>query len=330
MDPADAGAGYADHLTDSDLGLLARLAQPALASHDAAAALRRRPHEIPALLDDPRVHRAVCGPGDTMTGPAALVSPFLIFAVAVHAAAAELGSAGHLPERLGRQRVPLFDVPQLLDFLTSAQRRLFLAELLASFTRNRDGRYYPPGADPSLAAAGPQHRPAPPQRSAPPDHRTPPSGALRQRGAARRPRRFSELDLPRMAGQLSDIPEADRPGAYRRLGDVALFLAGVFPDYATAHTLGRLATPRLLRAAGIEPARQAELTSGPAIEMLEFLGARWYRAAWATAPAQTARLAVAVEVADRFRQARRVLNHIADRRLFPAGGQWFTPPPASA
>ena len=35
----------------------------------------------------------------------------------------------------------VFDVPALRDFLGSPQRRLFLAELLASFTRVSSGRY---------------------------------------------------------------------------------------------------------------------------------------------------------------------------------------------
>ena len=75
------------------------------------------------------------------------------------------------------------------------------------------------------------------------------------------------------------------------------------------------------------PARQHDqLATAPAIDLFEYLGARWYRAAWGLAPARTARLAVVAEVADRFRQARRVLNHIADRWLFPAGNPWFAPP----
>jgi hypothetical protein len=48
------------------------------------------------------------GQGDP--GQAAPASPFLVFAVSVQRAAAELASAGHVPERTGpRQRVPLFD-----------------------------------------------------------------------------------------------------------------------------------------------------------------------------------------------------------------------------
>ena len=75
------------------------------------------------------------------------------------------------------------------------------------------------------------------------------------------------------------------------------------------------------------PAGQHErLAEAPAIELLEYVGARWYRAACRLAPLRTARLDVVGEVADRFRQARRVLNHIADRYLFGTGSAWFAPP----
>ena len=309
MDAGEVGGGYADHLSDADLDLLTAVARHGASPPAAAAtALRRRPEQIPALLTDPLLARAVFGPGDATAGPAglaSLASPFLVFAVAVQVAAAELESIDHVPERLGpRQRVPLFDGPQLRDFLSSPARRLFLAELLASFTRNRDGHYHPQGAAPGS-----------------------PGGT--QPGALRRQRRFSELDLPRMAGQLDEIPEADRPGVYRRLGDVALFLTGVFPDYAAAHALGPVNAARLLRSAQIPLQHREELATAPVIDLFEYLGAQWYRAAWAMAQARTSRLAVVAEVADRFRQARRVLNHIADRRLFPAGDQWFAPPAAT-
>jgi hypothetical protein len=306
VDSGLVGSGYADHLTDADLSLLVSVAQEtgrpgALAA--GASWLRSRPEALPELIGDPRVFRAVFGTGDATAAPsarAALASPFLIFAVAVHRAAAELESVEHVPERSGqRQRVPLFDAPALRDFLGSPARRLFLAELLGSFTRNT--------AAPYQAAAGPGTGTRPPR-------------------GTRRPRRFSELDLARMAGLLDAVPEAERAGVYRRLGDVALFLTGVFPDYAVAHALGPVSAARLLRAAQVPEGRQDQLAAAPAIDLFEYLGARWYRAAWGLAPARTARLAVVAEVADRFRQARRVLNHIADRCLFPAGNPWFAPP----
>jgi hypothetical protein len=63
--------------------------------------------------------------------------------------------------------------------------------------------------------------------------------------------------------------------------------------------------------------------------LLEHLGARWYRTARDLAPVPTARIAVVGEVADRFRQARRVLNHIADRYLFPRVAPGSPSPPHS-
>ena len=307
MDRFLVGSEYASHLTDADLGLLASVAAADTGTAADASSLRTDPVALLRLLEHPGAFRtvlggpvlggpvlgspALAGPDDTTPGPPAPASPFLVFAVSVQRAAAELASAGHVPERTGpRQRVPLFDAPALRDFLAAPARRLFLAELLASFTRVASGRY-------------------------------------RARvGGRMRTRRFSELDLVRLAGLLEAVPAAERPGVYRRLGDVTLFLTGVFPDYATAHALGPVNAARLLRAAQLPASQQDRLTDTPAIELWEHLGARWYRAARDLAPVATARLTVVGEVADRFRQARRVLNHVADRYLFPTGNSWFAQP----
>jgi hypothetical protein len=292
MDRALAGREYASHLTDADLKLLAP------AAPGDGAWLRGDPEALLRLLENPGTFGAVLGGGGLGQGPGAgahgwavQASPFLIFALLVQRAGTELASAAHVPERTGlRQRVPLFDAPALRDFLGDTARRLFLAELLASFTRVASGRY-----------------------------------RVRVAGRART-RRYSELDPVRLAGLLDAVPEAERPGVYRRLGDVSLFLTGVFPDYVTARALGPADAGRLLRAAGLAGPQRERLAAVPAIELLEHLGARWYRTACELAPVRTARLAVAGDVAGRFQQARRVLNHLADRYLLSAGQPWFTPP----
>ena len=214
MDRALAAREYANHLTDADLRLLA----PGDGDW-----LRGDPVALLRLLEDPGTFGTVLGDGglgqglgEGPHGWAVQASPFLIFALLVQRAATELASAAHVPERTGlRQRVPLFDAPALRDFLADTARRLFLAELLASFTRVASGRY-----------------------------------RVRVAGRART-RRFSELDPVRLAGLLDAVPEAERPGVYRRLGDVSLFLTGVFPDYVTARALGPVDAGRLLRAAGL-------------------------------------------------------------------------------
>lgn len=292
MDRALAAREYASHLTEADVDLLASI-DPALAD---PARLRSDPAELLRRLEHPAALDAALGPalGRDPSSWAVRASPFLIFALLVQRAGAELATAVHVPERTGpRQRVPLFDAPALRDFLGDTARRLFLAELLASFTRVASGRY-------RVLVAG---------RS--------------------RTRRYSELDPVRLAGLLDVVPEAERPGVYRRLGDVALFLTGVFPDYVTTRAFGLADAERLLRAAGLSGPQREQLAGGTAVELLEYLGARWYRTACELAPVTTARLAVAGDVAGRFRQARRVLNHLADRYLLSAGQPWFSPPGSS-
>ena len=294
------GREYAGHLTDTDIGLLVAAARTGpgtgTASGTGTAAeagwLRGDPEALLRLLEQPAAFRAVLGQGDDPArGWTVGASPFLVFAVLVHRAAAELAGLDHVPERTGlRQRVPLFDAPALRDFLAAPARKLFLAELLASFTRVASGRY-------------------------------------RVRAGGRmRTRRFSELDPVRLAGLVEAVPPAERPGVYRRLGDVSLFLTGVFPDYAANQALGPVNAARLLRAARLPAGQQERLAAVPAIELLEYLGARWYRAARDLAPVTTARITVAADVADRFRQGRRVLNHLADRYLLATGQPWLEPP----
>jgi hypothetical protein len=281
-------AGYTEHLTDADLRLLSSVAP---VPGGLTEGLARDPAMIEALLADPRVFEAVFGQAGVSAGEPVLVSPFLAFAVAVHRTVLDLAAMDYLPERSGlRQRVPVFDTPELRDFLGSASRRLFLAELLASFTRVASGRY-----------------------------------TIRSGGRSRT-RRFSELDPVRLAGLLDSAPPESRPGLCRRLGDVSLFLAGVFPDYTIARAFGPFDVARLLRSARVPADDRDALATVPALELLEYLGARWYRAALASAQVRTAGLAIVGDVAARFRQARRVLNHVSDRYLAGPGSTWFTRP----
>jgi hypothetical protein len=305
--------GYAEYLTEADLRLLARAAG---LSGGAMARLADDPGFIEGLLADSRVFDAVFGASDEVV----FVSPFLAFGVVVHRAVADLAAMDYLPERSGlRQRVPVFDTPELRDFLDSPQRRLFLAELLASFTRVGSGRYRVPSRWGGRPGSGSESGAGP--------------GSGSGAGGRSRTRRFSELDPVRLAGLLEVMPEESRPGIYRRLGDVSLFLAGVFPDYSVSHALGPVDVSRLLRSARVPAGERDGLAAAPALDLLEYLGARWYRAALATAPVRTARLDVVGEVAGRFRQARRVLNHLADRYLLgsasPAGGSWLPRPGTS-
>lgn len=238
-----------------------------------------------AAFGSPALEAAVFDAGDA--GAGAYVSPFLTFAVAVHRTAAALEGATFVEERMGaRQRIPVFDVAALRAVLRDPLRRYFFVELLASYTRVSSGITW------------------------------------RRTSLGWRRQRFSELDPVRLASLLEAVGPMERPGVYRRLGDLCLFLLGVFPDHPPLPT--RAAADRLLRHGGIRAGDVAELDG---IALFELLGSTWYRAATRTAAASgqpvTGTLAVLGDVAEHFRDARRVLNAVTDRFLFPLRSRWF-------
>src|SRR6266496_1601161 len=216
-----AAGGYLEHLSDADLALLGSAAGSLPAER-----LRGDPAIVERLLDDPRTFQAVFG-GTGRADPLLRASPFLVFALAIQRGAEDLREAAFVGEWAGpRQRLPVFDAATLRDFLAAPARRLFLAELLASYVHVASG------------------------------------SVLVQTRRGWRRQRFSELD----------------------------------------------------------PVRGAAL--------LERLGRRWYRLAYQSAPVRTAPLRVMDEVAERFDQARRILNLVTDTYLFPFRARWF-PGPAS-
>jgi hypothetical protein len=289
---------YLEHLTDEDLAFLCDPYGKESPSGDQRSLVRARRGGVEGLLAQPDVFEALFV-AERGAGPLVHVSPFLAFAVAVERAGHELSAATYIPEWVGvGRRTPLFDVPRLQEFMSSPWRRFFLAELLASYTRVASG-----------------------------------SVLIATRRGYRR-QRFSELDPVRLAALLDVVPEAERPGILRRLGDLALFLTGVFPDYVARHGFGPVDQGRLLRssrvAAGSPPgARAAGIKpeidrDGDAVTLLGQLGRRWYQAAYRLLPGPVpANVAVISEMPERFNDARRVLGVIAERLLFPHRDQWF-------
>ncbi len=241
-------------------------------------AARARPEGLAELLASPALHRRIFG----SRGWEGQVSPVLVFAVAVHHAAAALGRADFLTERVGpRQRLPVFDVEPLRELAASEERRLFLVDLLASFTKVAGGTLW-----------------------------------VRTRRGVRR-RRWSELDPVQLVQLVELAPPAARPGFLRRLGDVALFSSGVFPEAIAGRRISVAQLRLLSRSAEVDPSAAAEVLAGDdgLLGLLEVLGQRWYRAG-----ARGPEAPVVREIADRYVPARRFLAHVADRYLFRVEG----------
>jgi hypothetical protein len=121
------GPLYLEHLSDSDLALLATAGA-------AGDDVRRNPERLEALIDSPATFRMLFAePG---RDPLLRGSPFLIFAVLIHRVVRDLGHVSFVEEWVGpRQRVPVFDADRLRDFGADPLRRLFLVQLLASYSK---------------------------------------------------------------------------------------------------------------------------------------------------------------------------------------------------
>jgi hypothetical protein len=224
--------------------------------------LRRDPEQVDLLLNDPAlVGRVQRDPNILLR-----ITPFLLFSILIRQAARDLRERRYTLEWTApRSRVPVFDADRVAAFLAEPQHRDYLVELLASFTRVYSG-----------------------------------SVVRRTRRGLRR-RRFSELDLPALAAVEAEAPERERFYLRKRLGDVALFLTGVFPDHAGRPLLHQLS-----------------------LEEMERVGAAWYLGASRHALARPAGLDVLLaELAAQFHGARKALNYLSDRYLYPYRADWF-------
>lgn len=278
---------YLEHLSRRDLELLAETA--GLETHRLGSRLREDPRAIDDLLAAPELYEAIFADEDDTID--ARASTFLAFGVIVNRSARDLHQTSHVAEwSAPGKRLPVFDVEPMRWFLDDGQRRYFLTEFLDSFTKVSSGSY-----------------------------------VVRTRGGGYRRRRFSEMDLARMAEVVEMLPPLERPGGYRRLGDIALFLNGVFPDHAATHPLSPVQRQMLVRSAAVRPV-DAGIEDG-GLRFLDIAGAGWYRRAATEVERATGNGSGLLRaMADRFGEARRVLNFIADRYLFHHHLGWLQGP----
>lgn len=132
------------------------------------------------------------------------------------------------------------------------------------------------------------------------------SGSIWQRSGGRwRRRRYSELNP-------LDLAEM---GAIGRLGDLALFLSGVFPEYVATHPLSPREVAGLARFLGRSPGELAR-ASEP-FWIMDWVGRTAYP-----------RVGEAVLAAN-FRVARRFLNVLTGQHLYPIRQSWFQTPPGA-
>ncbi len=296
-------ARYAEHLSEADYAVLESVVRSnSTFARLGISRIKDDPELLDYLLSSDDVYEALFDPHGR---PLVNVSPFLGFAVLVHRSAVSITATKFVTEWVGpRKRVPLLDTTKAREVLQDPEGRIFLAELLASFTHVTSG----------VIVSG-------------------------SRGGPLTRRRFSELDLSSLVELADSATEETRAHVVKRIGDLALLLAGVFPDYAGSmlerSVRFRGAVARALARTGAQ-VRGAELdpddlryyrAEGSALRVLDELASASYSYLLRSTMEGTAGVSRSfVMVANDAESARRALNFVADRYLFEYRSSWFGVP----
>ncbi|HEU4894577.1 MAG TPA: hypothetical protein VFT85_01970 [Acidimicrobiia bacterium] len=266
---------FVERLTGHDLEMLASLDQAPAGAGELRAILAREPGTVDLLLADQSLYESLFEDAPSAMIPG--VTPLLAFGVLVHRTKSDLASATYVPEWIGAgERLPVFDAASIREFIEDSARPYLIAELLTSFTKVASGATW----------------------------------VRTERGY--RKRRYSELDPVALAEMVESLPMTRRSSGYRRLGEVSLFLTGVFPDHTARHPTSPMQRARLARLSGIEAADAGDLDY---VHFLERVGRSWYDRAASDPLLPTGLHGVLCDMAENFPRARRFLNYLTDRYL---------------
>ena len=154
-------------------------------------AIRNDPAYRKAIVSDERVFSQVINDKESFLK----ISPSLYFEVLLRRAQKDLISSSYTIEREGRGNIPVFDTGKVAGFLDTPNMLEYLANMLASFTRIRS--FVVP---------------------------------VRVRKGIRRRVRYNDMDVDSLIDFAARVDESERFSYYKRIGDVCLFLTGLFRD----------------------------------------------------------------------------------------------------
>ncbi|MBE3574516.1 MAG: hypothetical protein IMW99_03535 [Firmicutes bacterium] len=230
----------------------------------------------PDLLDDLLSHDRLFDKIQSDEQVFLRITPQLFFTVLMrHMQKALSGQAYTLEITASGERVPVFDTGRVHWLLQQRPVQEYLASLLSSFSRVESTTV-----------------------------------VYRRRGYIYK-HRHSDLDWKALAATDQLLDDRHRFMLYRRLGDLALFLTGMFPDFVISG-----------RASG--GAWRSRNTDTPPLEEFVAGGRHYYELAASHADAASSGLTEVLQLlADNFVVARKLLNILADDYVGPMRERWF-------
>ncbi len=199
-------------LSGADLDFLVSTAAPG--TRDAARLKRVLTEDEDfrdAFVEDERTVRAAVSDREVFVK----ISPSLYFEILLRHLRRELSGTSHTVEGGRFRKIAVFDAGQVVALLSRPEVLLYLADLLASFTRVESGSF-----------------------------------SWRIRGRAWRTMRFDDTDVEGLVRSLEFAGEEYRFHFYKRIADVCLFLLGVFPESVQPSSRRRPGGEPAVRVAG--------------------------------------------------------------------------------
>jgi hypothetical protein len=144
----------------------------------------------------------------------ARITPYFLFEIMLRKALKELELQSYTIERTARQKIPVFDIKEVITLFSNKAIMGYLAQMLSSFTRIESYTM-----------------------------------RLRVRKGVWRKVRFNDMDIDSLIRFCKATDEVNRFNCYKRIADLCLFILGIFPEYVTtdfSYPDHRELTPRFL------------------------------------------------------------------------------------
>ena len=125
------------------------------------------------------------------------ISPTLFFEILLHKAANALEENSYTLEKTSKMKIPVFDSHDVVDLLNKESLFEYLADMLSSFTRIESY-----------------------------------SITFREKRGVWKKIRFNDMDIHSLMSFAGIVEEPYRLNFYRRIGDICLFILGIFPEHA--------------------------------------------------------------------------------------------------
>ena len=268
--------------TDGDLDFLVSIVVPGLSNAlSVREAIRNDPAYRKAIVSDERVFFQVINDKESFLK----ISPSLYFEVLLRRAQKDLISSSYTIEREGRGNIPVFDTGKVAGFLDTPNMLEYLANMLASFTRIRS--FVVP---------------------------------VRVRKGIRRRVRYNDMDVDSLIDFAARADESERFSYYKRIGDVCLFLTGLFRDSTysqKSHVGSNFQSGTYPRTTFVRKRRRS-------VEEYESEGRRFYRLAEEHPTASVLELTDVFSVLrDEFSAARKPLAFLSARYLHSRPNKLF-------